>query len=136
MLFASRLVNQQVKSLAEYLLDRFLGPYLERKIDLKAEGTQLGMNTLVLNDIALRCEVSHTSNNSHFWQLLNEKVMADSPLKFLKFRIGQIKINIEYTNVHVSVQLSDLQVSFLLIIFPQIDLLTCDLKPDGRRKSQ
>jgi len=40
--------------------------------------------------------------------------MADSPLKFLKFRIGQIKINIEYTNVHVSVQLSDLQVSFLL----------------------
>jgi len=66
MLFASRLVNQQVKSLAEYLLDRFLGPYLERKIDLKAEGTQLGMNTLVLNDIALRCEVSHTSNNSHF----------------------------------------------------------------------
>jgi hypothetical protein len=39
--------------------------------------------------------------------------MADSPLKFLKFRIGQIKINIEYTNVHVSVQLSDLQVNFL-----------------------
>ena len=63
--------------------------------------------------------------------------MADSPLKFLKFRIGQIKINIEYTNVHVSVQLSELQVSFLLPHnFPQIDLLTCDLKPDGRRKSQ
>jgi len=61
MLFASRLVNRQVKSLAEYLLDRFLGPYLEHKIDLKAEGTQLGINTLVLNDIALRCEVSHTS---------------------------------------------------------------------------
>jgi hypothetical protein len=36
--------------------------------------------------------------------------MADSPLKFLKFRIGQIKINIDYANVRVQVQLSDLQV--------------------------
>jgi hypothetical protein len=56
--FASRIVNRQVKSLTEYLLDRFLGPYLEQKIDLKHEGTQLGMNTLAFNDIALRCEVS------------------------------------------------------------------------------
>lgn len=55
--FASRIVDRQVKSLAEYLLDRFLGPYLEHRIDLKLEGTQLGVNTMVLNDIALRCEV-------------------------------------------------------------------------------
>jgi hypothetical protein len=34
-----------------------LGPYLERRIDLQQEGTQLGVNTLVINDIALRCDV-------------------------------------------------------------------------------
>ena len=56
--FASKIVNRQVQSLAQYLLDRFLGPYLERKIDLKQEGTQLGVHTLVINDIALRCDVS------------------------------------------------------------------------------
>lgn len=55
--FASRIVNRQVNSLAEYLLDRFLGPYLETKIDFEHEGTQLGVNAMVLNDIALKCEV-------------------------------------------------------------------------------
>lgn len=47
-----------MESLAGYLLDRFLGPYLEHKIDLKQEGTQIGVNTFIFNDIGLRCEVS------------------------------------------------------------------------------
>ena len=32
---ASRFVNRQVQSLVEYLLAKFLGPYLEKKIDFK-----------------------------------------------------------------------------------------------------
>jgi hypothetical protein len=40
-------------------------------------------------------------------QLLNE-AMQDSPLKFLKCRIGSLKIQVQYSKVQVKVYLSDI----------------------------
>lgn len=55
--FLKKLVSLPVRSLAEYLLDRFLGKFIG-KIDLTREGTIFTKETLTLPDLNLNCSVS------------------------------------------------------------------------------
>ena len=56
--FLKKLVSLPVRSLAEYLLDRFLGKFIG-KVDLTREGTIFTKETLTLPDLNLNCSVSH-----------------------------------------------------------------------------
>ena len=65
------MVASPVRSLAEYLLDRFLGKFVHR-IDLRKEGTDFSKanSTLTLPDLNLDCRVrirfSHQPTNLMF----------------------------------------------------------------------
>ena len=55
--YLKSIVSYPARSLAEYLLQRFLGKFVG-KIDLKKEGTQFNKDTLNLPDLNLNCRVS------------------------------------------------------------------------------
>ena len=55
--YLKKLVSLPVRSLAEYLIDRFLGKFVG-KIDLTREGTLFDKETLTLPDLNLNCRVS------------------------------------------------------------------------------
>ena len=55
--YFKKLVSLPVKKLAEYLLDRFLGKFVD-KIDLNREGTIFEKEMITLPDLNLNCKVS------------------------------------------------------------------------------
>lgn len=85
-LYLKSCLQYPVKSLAEYLLDRFLGKFLDKKIDLGKNGTSFSKDQVVLPDLELNCQVSLRDYSIHKILSVNQNFYSVTRLSIKIFR--------------------------------------------------